>query len=44
MDGHKDVVQILLDNGANIEHQEKERQSDCGQSKYGNTALMWAGK
>ena len=32
--GHKDVVQLLLDNGANIDHQ----------TNYGYTALMRAGK
>merc|ERR1712038_1651420 len=30
--GHKDIVQILLDNGAKIDHQ----------SNYGDTALYWA--
>ena len=32
--GHKDIVQILLDNGAKIEHQQED----------GKTALMLAGK
>jgi len=30
--GHKDIVQILLENGANIDHQDN----------YGQTALMYA--
>ena len=32
--GHKEIVRVLIDNGANIDHQ----------NQYGQTALYWAGK